>query len=310
MKRTEIQRKFETLRLSVTSSCNFSCFYCAPKQTNQLKSLPSLTADEYCSLVKKIHDINNLTTVRITGGEPLLFQDIEKIIGSLKNMGIKKVSLTTNGSRLGVKAEKLKHAGLDEMNISLDAVENENFKNISGYNTISPVLEGIQKTIEAGIPVKLNCTILKGYNEDQILPVLDYAVKNNIVVRFLEFMKMGILYSRHTDYFYPEVEILRTIAEKYRFSPIERKISSTARYWRLENGLKFGIIANHSTPFCHDCNRLRMDSTGKIYGCLSNNQGFNIIDEIDIQSILNSALYQKQKINFTGSSLIMKSIGG
>ncbi|MDH5717274.1 MAG: radical SAM protein [Spirochaetia bacterium] len=311
MKNTITKRKFEILRLSVTSNCNFSCFYCVPYKKNNLAENKSLNAEEFSRLVYNIHKINPLKMVRITGGEPILYSSLESLIKQLKTMGIQKISMTTNGSFLYKSIDKLKTAGLDEINISLDAVNNNIFEKISGFNNIDVVLKSIEKALEAKISVKLNCTILKNINENQIIPVLEYAAKNKIIVRFLELMKMGHLVKNHEEFFYPESKILQTIREKYQFSALKRNKSSTARYWCLDNGSIFGIIANHSTPFCSDCNRLRMDARGYIYGCLSVNKGFIIENNKEnIRKNLEDALSQKQTDYFTGSTLPMKSIGG
>jgi cyclic pyranopterin phosphate synthase len=154
---------------------------------------------------------------------------------------------------------------------------------------------------------------MKGVNEDQVLPLLEYSAERDISIRYLEVMKMGHMQFRHSEFFVSEEEILNQIRTQYVYVPLERVPGSTANYWITNDMKKFGIIANTSSPFCHDCDRLRLDSNGNIYGCLSNNRGINIMDGLnnsfELESRLKIALAQKQ-MEFKGSIMSMKSIGG
>jgi cyclic pyranopterin phosphate synthase len=184
---------------------------------------------------------------------------------------------------------------------------------MSKRSNVQRIINGIDAAIEAGLRVKINSVIMKGINHKQILPLLEFAFKRSIPIRFLEVMAMGHLYQHSEKYLFTQQEILEVIAEKYTFQSIKRHPSSTANYWQIKQGNVFGIIANESQPFCHDCNRLRLDSSGNIYGCLSNNNPISLANIEDVDALhqkLMQALLQKQPVKFTGSALSMLHIGG
>ena len=161
--------------------------------------------------------------------------------------------------------------------------------------------------------VKINSVIMKGMNDGQILPLLELAMSRDLRIRYLEVMAMGHLHDHSKEYLFTQDEILAAIAGRYNFVPVGRAGSATSRYWRLDSGHFFGIIANESQPFCQDCDRLRLDSQGHIYGCLSSNHPIPLVigdsDEVWGKK-LREALLQKQAIRFTGSDLSMLQIGG
>jgi cyclic pyranopterin phosphate synthase len=311
-------RSFKKLRISLNSICNFACTYCvsdkevySPRKAHTGKSL---AAREFAILVSKLHSNLNLQEIRLTGGEPTLYPELVDLVYLLKEIGIPKVALTTNGYLLSKLARDLKKAGLDSMNISLDAVDPDIFFKMSRGRKLEKTLEGIHAAKENQIPFKLNATIMKGYNENEILPLLEFSGKLGVTVRYLELMKMGHLSGKTPEDIFTEKEILDSIATRHKFEEVQREKSSTANYWITKEGYKFGIIANESSPFCGDCNRLRLDSQGSIYGCLSSNHAFSIREavnsEIPLEPILYQALLKKQDYKFSGSSLGMMSIGG
>ena len=153
---------------------------------------------------------------------------------------------------------------------------------------------------------------MKGLNDSQIMPLMNYAFEKGLTIRFLEIMAMGHLYGNADKHFYSQKEILSTIAKHHNFTRLARQRSSTANYWQTSTGQTFGIIANESEPFCSDCNRLRLDSYGNIYGCLSSNNPISIkgVDDDELAIRLNQALKQKQTLKFAGSELSMMHIGG
>lgn len=312
----EYDRTFKVLRLSLTNSCNFSCSYCVPSDESvQLlnKAKKSSNVAALIAHVANVHQLLNLEAVRLTGGEPLLYYEINEVIQGLAEIGIPRIKMTTNAWLLKNKALELKKAGLHEVNISLDAMSEEAFLKVTGRKNITKVFEGIDAALEAGIDVKLNAVIKRGENEQEVLPLLEYARQKGIVIRYLELMAMGHLFDAANSSLYTQNDILQDIQSQYEIAPLLRKQSSTANYWETNTGQVFGIIANESQPFCHDCNRLRMDQDGKIFGCISDHNGIQLTEEDDrdeTKKKLQSALKKKQQLKFVGSKMSMIEIGG
>jgi GTP 3',8-cyclase len=315
-------RQFKSLRVSLTSLCNFGCVYCVNSEDkggiNDIHP-HTITHLNYNELAENVIRLNNLLqfeSVRLTGGEPMLYQNLIPFIKVLKSNGIKKVKMTTNGFSLKNKAKELADAGLKEINISLDSVDPVVFKAIAKRNFMTQVLDGIDAALQNGMSVKLNAVIMRGLNESQVIPLLEYAMSKNVALRYLELMRMGHYYSHNfNENFFSMNEIVNVIQTKYPLSPVVyRNPSATARIFQLENGYEFGIIANESEPFCSDCDRLRLDSAGNIYGCLSEEKSEFIADivhdELKLSDKLLEALKHKQPLKFKGSPLKMIEIGG
>ncbi|AOP32653.1 hypothetical protein A0128_01475 [Leptospira tipperaryensis] len=308
-------RSFQTLRISLLDRCNFACTYCVDEDVRLSRKNSFLEVDEWIRIVHELHSLLHLKKVRLTGGEPTLYPHLKILVRELKNLGIPQISLTTNGSILSKQASDLKNAGLDSINVSLDAMTSESFQTMSRRSAFKQTLKGIDAAVDSGLKVRINCTLVRGKNEDQIIPILEYSWNKGILPRFLELMKMGYLQNSDTIPIFSQKEILDRVEEHYgTLTPQTRKLSSTANYWNTENGNSFGIIANESAPFCSDCDRLRLDSKGSLYGCLSSSTGFPLPklreQGIDMEQILILALRQKQDVRFKGSDLTMMAIGG
>lgn len=309
-------RKFKNLRVSLLDTCNFQCVYCTMGSADgesDYDHRPQKDHIFFLQRISKLHEHLNLDVLRLTGGEPLLYRDLDKLIRGISNLGIAEIKLTTNGFLLEKQASFLKEAGLKSINISLDAIDEAVFYKMSKRSKVTQVLKGIDAALSNGLAIKLNAVIMKGFNENQILPLLDYACSKNIPIRFLEVMAMGHLHQQKEEYLFSQQEILAIISTKYDLSRVIRKKSATANYWQTNTGYSFGIIANESSPFCMDCNRLRMDADGNLYGCLSANHpiDFSIDDHTEILNLkLETAMKQKQLLKFTGSELSMLHIGG
>lgn len=305
-------REFKTLRVSLTSLCNMACVYCVtPGVVHTPDKDKVLTTSEYLSIIEKIHAQVGLKTIRLTGGEPLLFNEISLLIKGIVALGITDIKLTTNGLRLSTMLDELADAGLKSINISLDALDPTVFRSITKVQNIRLVLDAIDNAVQKGLEVKINTVVLKGINDHQIIPLLEYASSRNISIRFLELMKMGYLHYNETDHFFGMDEIVEKISSVTSIAKMDRASSNTATYWQTSKGMAFGIIANESEPFCSDCNRLRLDSYGKIYGCISAMEGIDVKKSADmlLTEALQLALAQKQD-HFTGSEISMKYIGG
>lgn len=306
-------RSFKTLRVSLLNKCNFNCTYCTEGEGQVKETSTGITAEDLLQRIAHLHQHLQLETVRLTGGEPTLYHQLVEVIAGIQSIGIKTISITTNGFLLEKLAAPMKAAGLQNINVSLDAMNEDLFFVMSKRNNVQRIINGILAAQKAGLQVKINAVIMKGINESQILPLVDFAFANNITIRFLEVMAMGHLHHQPQQYFYSQEALLQTIASKYSFTKIDRNNGATANYWQTTDGHTFGIIANESAPFCSDCNRLRLDSNGHIFGCLSSNHPIKINNWNNHQEVtekLQEALLQKQPIKFTGSSLSMLQIGG
>ena len=309
-------RTFKTLRVSLLSACNLGCVYCTDADDlaieNAQQKVTALGTQELAKIIHQLHHELSLEVIRLTGGEPLLSPHLIPIVKEIKALGISKIKLTTNGFLLERLAKPLKDAGMQSINVSLDAVDEDVFFLMSRRNNVKRILNGIDAALDVGLDVKLNAVLMKGINDHQILPLLDYAFERKIVIRFLEVMSMGHLHDKAQKYLVAKDTVLHTIAKHHDFVPLIRSASSTANYWRTDCGNVFGVIANESAPFCHDCNRLRLDSHGNIYGCLSSDLPISIknlsADELRVKLL--EALSHKQPVKFTGSNLSMLNIGG
>lgn len=309
------RRKFKTLRVSVLNTCNLNCFYCTMGSEEEINfdHRPQKPAVFFSKLISRLHSQLDLETIRLTGGEPLLYRELPELIRNLNAIGIPKISMTSNGYLLARQAAALKTAGLQAINVSLDAIDEAAFYKMAKRRHVGRILNGIETALNVGIEVKLNAVIMKGMNEDQVIPLMDYAFSKNIPIRFLEVMSMGHLHQEADKYLFPQQQILDTIATKYQFKRLPRKISATSNYWETPAGNTFGIIANNSEPFCQDCSRLRLDAEGNMYGCLSSNHPIALdLEDSDyvLQEKLQQAMSQKQLHHFIGSELSMLQIGG
>ncbi len=318
----KLGRRFEKLRISLLNSCNFSCIYCVEEEPGGISivkpagSAPEdqLDVDEFTRLIAAVHRLTNLKSIRLTGGEPLLYPNLYPLVRNIQTIGITDIRLTTNAYYLPGKASKLFDAGIKSVNISIDAIDEQIFGKVARHSNTSRVFQGIEAAVKAGMNVKLNAVIMRGKNDSQIIPLLDYAAGLGVKIRFLELMKMGHLYHKQNGLFFSEREILDTIRQESDIKELPRKHAETAHYWSTSEGGVFGIIANESTPFCHDCNRLRMDSNGYFYGCLSNSHGEKLSPFINNDEQLTEKLKEllrlKQPVKFHGSELSMRNIGG
>lgn len=318
----QLGRRFEKLRISLLNTCNFSCVYCVSEENGGMPAISAtmapagqqLSPDELITLITAVHRLTPLKSIRLTGGEPLMYPYLYQLIGHIQTLGISDIRLTTNAFYLPGNARRLFDAGVGSVNISVDAIDPLIFNQIARYQNTARVFKGIDAAVKAGMQVKLNAVIMRGKNDSQIIPLLEYATELGVKIRFLELMKMGHLYHAENGLFFSQKEMLATIQEKYRVEALPREYAATANYWRASNGGTFGIIANESAPFCRDCNRLRMDSRGYFYGCLSNSRGEKMAPYIHDESLLTEKLQGllrlKQPVKFRGSELSMRNIGG
>jgi GTP 3',8-cyclase len=301
-------RQFRKLRVSLTRACNFGCTYCAadgkPVADNQHTSVAT-----FCDWIQRLLAHVPIANIRLTGGEPTLYPELVELVASLVVITDAEISMTTNGYAMASLALSLREAGLTSVNISLDAANPEIFAAMGG-RSYAAVIAGIEASGAVGLRVKLNATIMRGINDCEILPLLEFSRARNIPLRYLELMQMGHLWRRGGTDIVTADEILNTIRQQHPFESRGRNPSATAEQYQLEDGYRFGIIGNTSMPFCHDCDRLRLDSGGKLFGCLSDATGYFLDDAPDVSALLDKAMLQKQTERFLGSELVMREVGG
>ncbi|MCU0429931.1 MAG: radical SAM protein [Cytophagaceae bacterium] len=309
-------RTFRSLRLSLLSYCNLGCVYCVSGKSQDIPASNHATLPYYrlVDLIESMQQVLPLHKIRLTGGEPTLYKELIPLVSLLQERIGLPISMTTNGTQLKSLLPDLKAAGLHSINISLDAMSEQVYQKISRRKGLAEILTAIEMAGSLGMEVKLNTVVLKGYNDAELIALVEFARSNNMAIRFLELMRMGHLYSRDFEtYFVSQHEILSMLSSRYSLVPALRKPSATASYWNLEEGGQIGIIANESEPFCSDCDRLRLDSYGNIYGCLSSDEAIAVHDFITPAALaerLQQALQQKQSYGFVGSTLSMLKIGG
>ncbi len=260
------------LRISVTDRCNFSCLFCMPER-DKVHWIPSediLTFDEVERVARVLVSLG-ITRVRITGGEPMLRPRIEDLVMRLRAIdGIESMDMTTNGWFLAQKAKSLKDAGLRGVTVSLHSLKRENFARISGMDALPRVIQGIDEALRVGLrPVKVNSVAIRGYNDHEIIDLVDFARERNIAIRFIEFMPLDGLGIWAPDSLMSGKEILQRVAGSYRLVPKGREPSDTATLWGFEDGRgELGVITPMTEPFCDDCDRIRLTSDGKLLSCL------------------------------------------
>ncbi len=276
-------RKHTYLRISLTYKCNLSCLYCPPPKI----SFPSkhiLTSEEIIKVISIFAQLG-ITKVRFTGGEPLLRNEIVEIIKETKKIkGIEKVCVTTNGTLLKSKAVALKDAGLDSINVSLDTLDPERFKKITGSNKFYEVLDGIFLALDLGLKLKINTVVLSDLSMEEVDKFVKFAMDNSIEVRFIELMPhCGEEFMK--DKFMSTENIEEYLIRKYKISSWEMK--GVAKSYCIGKG-RIGFISSVSHPFCISCNRLRLSSYGVLYRCLYDTNGLDLkpfLDQMDNETL-------------------------
>jgi len=265
-------RVAKKLRVSVTDRCNFACLFCMPEKDKiaWIKQSEILSFEEIERVVGVLASLG-IEKVRITGGEPLLRRNLEELVAKIiSTAGIRSVDMTTNGWHLEQKARALHEAGLRGVTVSLHSLRKDRFAKISGMDALPRVLKGIDRALDEGLnPVKVNSVAIRGYNDDELLELVEYARERSISIRFIEFMPLDGLGMWNYDRVVPGKEIIEAVSRKYPLVREGRGTSETSAVWRFKDGKgDLGLITPMSDPFCDDCDRLRLTSDGKLLSCL------------------------------------------
>ncbi|EDO7137768.1 GTP 3',8-cyclase MoaA [Campylobacter coli] len=271
-------RKINYLRISVTQRCNFRCLYCMPKIPFNHQPKENLLSFEELFLFVKVAIDEGIEKIRITGGEPLLRKDLSVFIKMINDY--KKdldLAITTNGFLLKDFAKDLKDAGLKRLNISLDTLESKKAKILAQKDVLDSVLAGIDEALSVGLKVKLNTVVLKGLNDDELIPLLEFSKSKNIQIRFIEFMEnihaYGKLQGLKRD------EIIQILSQKYQVKLIKKAEKAPVSIYSAD-GYEFGIIDPHSHEFCDSCNRIRLSAEGLLIPCLYFDEALSIKEAV------------------------------
>jgi len=282
-------REVNYLRLSVTERCNLNCFYCRGDSSSCSAGehdAVSLNHEDYLNIVRAFAS-SGVEKVRITGGEPLLVNGIERLVKDISGVkGIKEITMTTNACYLRSMAGKLAEAGVSRVNISLDSLQEANFKYITNGGLLNQVWEGIEAAVEAGlVPVKINVVLLKNINHREVMDFARLTIEKPMDVRFIEFMPFGEHSREWEKYFLSLNYVEEACSTLGEIEPVEGDHGAgPARYVRIRDGSgKIGLITPLSRHFCSVCNRLRVTAEGKIRPCLFSSQ------EVDLRPCLGQA---------------------
>ncbi|MCK9419504.1 MAG: GTP 3',8-cyclase MoaA [Nitrospirae bacterium] len=263
-------RRIDYLRISITDRCNLKCFYCMPENgLKQFGQSEILTSDEIIRIVR-IAGKYGVRKVRLTGGEPLLRNDIFQLISGIKSVGIKDLSITTNGQRLAGMAQKLKKAGLDRVNISLDTLIAERYRKITRGGEIDRVWEAIAEAERTGLsPVKINVVPVRGVNDDELAGFAALTLHKDVHIRFIEFMPIGNRERWKPDAYLSKEEIRERVTSVGKLVKLPFKGGGPSRNYRIEDAQgMIGFISPISDCFCGSCNRLRLTAIGRLRPCL------------------------------------------
>ncbi len=267
------QRAISYLRVSVTDRCDFRCVYCMAENMTFLPKRELLTLEELdrmCSTFVRL----GVRKLRVTGGEPLVRRDIMTFFNRmgrhLESGALSELTVTTNGSQLERFAGDLYSAGVRRINVSLDTLDEAKFARVTRWGRLGQVLRGIDAAQAAGLRVKINAVALKGFNEDELFPLVEWCAARNMDLTFIEVMPMGDLGNEDRIGQYWSLRELRAeLAARYRLSDLAERTGGPARYVRIEDtGQKIGFITPLTHNFCESCNRVRLTCTGELFMCL------------------------------------------
>jgi cyclic pyranopterin phosphate synthase len=277
-------RPIRDLRVSVTDRCNFRCVYCMPKEVfgrdHQFLERDQLLTFEEIARLARIFKAIGVEKIRLTGGEPLVRRDLERLVEMLARIPDLDLTLTTNGSLLAKKAIALKEAGLQRVTVSLDSLDDVVFKAMNDVGfPVERVLEGIRAASAAGLkPIKVNMVVKRGVNEQSVLPMARFFRAEGHILRFIEYMDVGHSNGWRLSDVVPAAEIIRQIDSEMPLEPVDPNyVGEVANRWRYRDGAgEVGVIASVTQPFCQDCTRARLSAEGSLYTCLFATKGHDL----------------------------------
>lgn len=311
-------RSKHKLRVSLTDRCNFRCSYCMPEEPVWLPRNEILSFEELHRVIRLFVTELGITHLRLTGGEPLLRKGVVEFVqglDELRALGLQRISMTSNGALLTRLAAPLQRAGLDDLNVSLDSVDPQRFAELTGGGQLAPVLDGVLAAREAGLSLKLNAVVIRDRNEDDVLPLARWAQEHGLPLRYIEFMPLDARDGWSPQKVVPEAEIIEALSRSYRVEALPRT-REPARYYRLDEDYRIGVISTVSNPFCASCDRVRLAATGEIYPCLFSPFGVDLKQALrtgesdeHLQTLIRQAVWRKGK-GFTASAgYVSRAVG-
>ena len=279
-----LARPLRDLRLSVTDRCNFRCTYCMPKEVfgrgyEFLSKDAVLTFEEYARLARVFISLG-VEKVRLTGGEPLLRRNLDRLVAQLAALdGLRDLTLTTNGSRLVEQAPALRAAGLRRLTVSVDSLDDATFRAMNDVDfPVHRVLRGIDAARAAGFaPIKINMVVKRGVNDHEIAAMAERFGGRDFILRFIEFMDVGNSNGWRLDDVVPAAEIIARLGEVTPLEPLAPNYAGeVARRFRQRDGGEIGVISSVTQPFCGDCTRARLAADGQLYTCLFASRGHDL----------------------------------
>lgn len=278
-------RRVSYVRISITDRCDFRCVYCMDEEMTFMPRERLLTLEEIAFLVTAFCELG-VEKVRITGGEPLVRRNVDWLmeqIGALKHTtSLKELNLTTNGSQLPKYAKKLAAAGLDRINISLDSLKADRFRELTRTGELTQVLKGIEAAKQAGFKrIKLNAVIMKGRNDDEIVDLAQFAIENDLDISYIEEMPLGHVSHSRSESFCSSDEVLATLQKHFDLQSSITTTGGPSRYYKVAGtDSKIGFISPHSHNFCESCNRVRVTTEGRLLLCLGQEHSMDLRDII------------------------------
>ncbi len=292
------QRRVDYVRLSVTDRCDFRCVYCMAEDMTFVAKQHILTLEEILEVARAFVELG-VGKIRLTGGEPLIRNNILSLIGPLGQLpGLDQLVLTTNGSQLQRLAGTLRQLGVKRINISLDSLQPRRFRQLTRHGNLDQVIAGIDAAVAENFDkIRLNAVILKGRNEDEVLDLVNFAQQREIDIAFIEEMPLGLIDEHDRALSFCSSDELRAIiSRQYTLDPVDdpNDIAGPARYFRSGIGpTRIGFISPHSHNFCHLCNRVRVTAEGRLLLCLGNEHS------VDLRGVLRAPDYTLAKLKRT-----------
>lgn len=276
-------RQVTYVRLSVTDRCDFRCVYCMAEEMTFVPRAQVLTLEELERVARAFVELG-VSKIRLTGGEPLVRHGVMQLVDNIGQLeGLRDFTLTTNGASLDKYAQGLRRAGMHRINISLDSLQPERFRQLTRTGDLNKVLAGIDAAIAAGFQrIKLNAVILKGRNEDEVLDLVNFAREKGIDISFIEEMPLGMIdeHNRALSFCSSE-ELQQQIEQRYPLTATAEQTGGPSRYFQMaDSATRIGFISPHSNNFCHLCNRVRVTAEGRLLLCLGNEHS------VDLRAVL------------------------